>query len=49
VYTDAEIRHRSPAVWGLMGAGLAAVVVLGYTVAVNAYDHRADIIRWLKL
>jgi hypothetical protein len=44
----ATAMHHSPALWGLLGAGAAAGLVLVTTAAWNLYDHRADVRRWLK-
>jgi hypothetical protein len=46
--TPAAAMHHSPAVWGLLGAGAAAVVVGVGTLVWNLHQHAADRgIRWL--
>jgi hypothetical protein len=44
----ATAMHHSPALWGLLGAGAAAVLVLVTTAAWNLYDQREKVRGWLK-
>jgi hypothetical protein len=48
MHPRAEALTHSPALWGLYTACAAFVGVVAATVGWNAYEHRADIVRWLK-
>lgn len=44
----AAAMHHSPAVWGLIGMGVAAGFVLVSTAVWNLYDQREKVRGWLK-